>query len=295
MNFKSCKNLQLSPVIALFLSIGVLLSTDTLADVSQAQLAAERNARITADTTLTTNLAAEQNARIAADTAETNARTAADTAEVAARQQAIQSAINALQAQLNAIALPPPVSGTRPKAGLSLKLCPNNNTPQWDHCPLAIGDTGPAGGIVFYLTDTTGQHGLEVSPVDQGIARWGCEGTTITGADSHTVGSGAQNTLDILAGCKEAGIAAKLASDYTLNGYNDWFLPSIDELTVMCRNIGPGAAAPLTNAGKFSVNAYWSSSEEFFVASWLQVFDLSATTYILGKNDNGSVRAVRAF
>ena len=128
MNFKSCKNLQLSPVIALFLSIGVLLSTDTLADVSQAQLAAERNARITADTTLTTNLAAEQNARIAADTTETNARTAADTAEASARQAAIQSAITPMQTQINTNALPPLPAG---QFQVSLTRCGNNNTLQW--------------------------------------------------------------------------------------------------------------------------------------------------------------------
>jgi len=129
MNFKSCKHQQLSPVLALFLSIGVLLSTDTFAaGVSQAQLAAERTARINADTTLTTNLAAEKNARIAADTTETNARTAADTAEASARQAAIQSAITPLQTQINTNALPPLPAG---QFQVSLTRCGNNNTLQW--------------------------------------------------------------------------------------------------------------------------------------------------------------------
>ena len=43
----------------------------------------------------------------------------------------------------------------------------------------------------------------------------------------------AQNTLDILVGCSEEGIAAKRSADYevTLDGvtYNDWFLPAKDE------------------------------------------------------------------
>lgn len=306
-------------VTILLISIGICLSGNTLAaNASTAQLAAEtaarraadtaeRNARIAADTVektartaadnrLNTGLTTEKNARIAADAAESAARSVADTAEVTARQQAIQSAINALQAQLNAIALPPPpVSGTRPKAGLSLKLCPNNDTPQWDLCFLAIGDTGRAGGIVFYVTDG-GMHGLEAAPVDQDSAPWGCVDTEITGADIHIVGSGAQNTLDILAGCNEAGIAAKVASDYTLNGYSGWFLPSIDELTVMWANIGPGAAAPLTNAGGFDTDVgYWSSSEANPASAWLQVFNLLGNTFSPNKDNNGRVRAIRAF
>ena len=97
-----------------------------------------------------------------------------------------------------------------------------------------IGDIGPAGGIVFYITDS-GSHGFEAAPTDQAIpfspgAAWGCFGTGITGANGTAIGTGAQNTDDILAGCVEAGIAARFAGDFSLNGYTDWFLPSRDEL-----------------------------------------------------------------
>ena len=52
-------------------------------------------------------------------------------------------------------------------------------TPPWT-TPYAIGDLGPAGGIVFYVTDG-GVHGLEAAPEDQGSGAWGCYGT-LTGA-----------------------------------------------------------------------------------------------------------------
>ncbi len=82
----------------------------------------------------------------------------------------------------------------------------------------AIGDAGPAGGIVFYITPGSGGlHGLEAASTDQdggsGVP-WGCYGTEITGADGIAVGTGAQNTSDILAGCSEVGTAAKLADAY---------------------------------------------------------------------------------
>jgi len=40
-----------------------------------------------------------------------------------------------------------------------------------------VGDKGPAGGIVFYLNDNTGLHGLEAAPADLGggaFYTWGC-------------------------------------------------------------------------------------------------------------------------
>ena len=44
----------------------------------------------------------------------------------------------------------------------------------------AIGDIGPAGGWVFYVTDD-GLHGLEAAPVDQANAAWGCHGVFFPG------------------------------------------------------------------------------------------------------------------
>jgi hypothetical protein len=82
----------------------------------------------------------------------------------------------------------------------------------------AIGHTGPAGGIVFYVTDR-GTHGLEAAPADLSDgSEWGCSGggTPIAGADGTAVGTGAQNTADILAGCSQPGTAAALADSYRL-------------------------------------------------------------------------------
>ncbi|MEE9355567.1 MAG: hypothetical protein V3U75_08255 [Methylococcaceae bacterium] len=116
------------------------------------------------------------------------------------------------------------------------------------HPVFAIGDEGPAGGIVFYITDD-GVHGLEAAPENQGNGEWGCSGTAVPGADGREIGDGAQNTADILAGCNQAGIAAEIAANYTLNGYTDWFLPSISELKLF------------TAIGIDGDIGYWSSTE----------------------------------
>lgn len=166
-----------------------------------------------------------------------------------------------------------------------------------------IGQAGPAGGIVFYVTDG-GLHGLEAAPEDQnGLSApaWGCFGTVIAGADGEAVGAGARNTSDILAGCSDEGIAAELADDYALNGYTDWFLPSKDELNLMWRNLadsdgdgentGPDDS---NNLGGFDPLYYWSSTEYDLYNAWGQLFHDGYQDYD-AKNDTFGVRAVRAF
>src|SRR5262249_33736647 len=79
----------------------------------------------------------------------------------------------------------------------------------------AIGDTGPAGGLIFYINASSATDGwryLEAAPVDQSAgARWGCFRTLIAGARGTTIGTGRQNTRDMLAACTELGTAADLS------------------------------------------------------------------------------------
>jgi hypothetical protein len=157
---------------------------------------------------------------------------------------------------------------------------------------LAIGDTHQ-GGIVFYLDGNGG--GLIAAPTDQpGYAEWGCYLTNISGAEGTAIGTGAQNTIDIEAGCTTSGTAADICANLTLGGYSDWFLPSKDELNLMWLNIGQGNALGLGNLGGFSLWYYWSSTELGFSFAWEQSFGNGSQSH----NVNSStllVRAVRAF
>lgn len=148
------------------------------------------------------------------------------------------------------------------------------------------------GGIVFYI-DGSGQHGLISSTSDQSTgAAWGCLGTII-GGTSTAIGSGQVNTIAIINGCSTTGIAAQICNDLILNGYNDWFLPSILDLGQMYqyRSI----------IGGFALDAqYWSSSEySTSPANWAWrydfVFNASYPTYWNVKTTLFHVRAIRAF
>ena len=100
---------------------------------------------------------------------------------------------------------------------------------------LQIGDEAH-GGIVFYH-NVDEEYGLVCAdPSNAFMAPWGCSDTEVLGAQLNWYGAGSQNTLDIVnQGCSTLGgtPAAQLAWHFELNGYNDWYLPSTQELYSM--------------------------------------------------------------
>ena len=141
-----------------------------------------------------------------------------------------------------------------------------------------------AGGIVFYI-DSTGQHGLVCAPSDQGNFQWGCYGTGISGT-STAFGTGMANTLAIVNGCSQRPIAASVCNDLVLNGYNDWYLPSRDELSLMYQNLWT------QSLGNF-YDVYWSSSQGF--PGGAAALDFRDGLHGYGGSQPFVVRAVRAF
>jgi hypothetical protein len=149
-----------------------------------------------------------------------------------------------------------------------------------------IGDPGPAGGIVFYLTDASGEHGMEAAPVDQSVVgiQWGCDGTNL-GGTSTAYGTGSANTVHINELCRTQ-TAASIAASYSLNGVSDWFLPSKEELNILNNQ--------LNVVGGFAIDGYWSSSENGSGNAWSQDF-FNSQQWSTNKNYTLPVRAVRAF
>tara|TARA_B100000989_G_C19494694_1_gene451444 strand:- start:677 stop:1567 length:891 start_codon:yes stop_codon:yes gene_type:complete len=171
-----------------------------------------------------------------------------------------------------------------------------------DH--LRVGDFHE-GGIVFYL-DTNG-GGLVVSDIETAISvPWGCYGrdiytsrlnvstnqySPINSANGVIVGTGYQNTLDVFGnGCLASGDAVDVCYRFNHNGYNDWFLPSKDELSLIYTNL---------NSFNFFINNfysgyYWSSTEIDSYQAW--IINMSDGTSASGtKNTTRNVRAIRAF
>ena len=159
------------------------------------------------------------------------------------------------------------------------------------------------GGIVFYI-DETGQHGLVAALEDIGeFFEWGCYGTSISGADGQAIGTGYQNTMDIVnQGCTtvEGGItAAQAALDAEIDGYFDWYLPSRNELNQMYNSIGYGGL--LGNIGGFVGTEYWSSTEYDSNSTWTGTFSQSHAGSVgiwlsnVTKQGYARVRPIRSF
>jgi hypothetical protein len=180
-------------------------------------------------------------------------------------------------------------SGTLP-TGLSLS--PTSLSPTF-----SIGDTGPGGGKIFITPSTVGNSTgkyFEVAPVAVEVQRTWSTGANqsalVSGADGTAIGTGAQNTIDIVAqsGNVAATSAAVYCSELTYGGYSDWFLPSKDELTQMYVN------RVALNAGFSTVVLYWSSTERSTAAAWYQHFN-EPNPNPDSKPSTNSVRPVRAF
>jgi len=82
--------------------------------------------------------------------------------------------------------------------------------------------------------------------------------------------------------------AKRLCSNYNEGGFNDWRLPSKDELLLIFENLHK------QGKGEFSIGTYWSSTEINIYNCWAQNFQ-SGERVENGKSSVNFVRAVRSF
>ena len=192
-----------------------------------------------------------------------------------------------------------------------------------------VGDTGPAGGLVFYVSRTgftvdglSGKfHYLEASLVEVssfGTANWGGNGTSC-GNSATGIGTGYNNTIMLL-DCDHVHPSdnpnahlwwghpvARAVWDYSVTNndtiFDDWWLPSKDELNELYK-----AYASLSDKTGWPTNrtGYWSSSEYDENNMWVQRFgnanadpvastDFSGAQFSESKGYEYRNRAVRAF
>lgn len=154
-------------------------------------------------------------------------------------------------------------SGETYTSGNTFKMGSSNITlyAKWSQ-KYSLRDTGPAGGFIFYInanSTASGWRYLEAAPADQTSRPWGTYGLSVTGAGGTEVGTGKQNTIDIIDGDTRENKAADECETYSrFNGtenYEDWFLPSEDELYEMY------TVLKQEDMGGFVENYYWSSTE----------------------------------
>jgi hypothetical protein len=157
---------------------------------------------------------------------------------------------------------------------------------------LKIGDTGPAGGFIFYDKGrvSNGWRYLEAAPSDQSYGIQWSNGNYIDIRTGTVVGTGRANTDAIIAAQGSGNYAATLCKNLKINGFSDWFLPSKDELNLMYTNI---RKAGLDRIGE---GWFWSSSQFDSHLAWYEGFIDGSQEYV-SKNYGSSctVHACRAF
>jgi len=144
------------------------------------------------------------------------------------------------------------------------------------------------GGVVLHVSAT---DVYVIAKESIGQFEWGCSGTYISGADGQAIGTGLQNTLDIVAGCSATDSAAYMCSDLTLNGYSDWFLPSKDELHKFYQN--KSTLEAVSGFESFS-GAYWSSTESSSSLANYE-FPSMGSSSVISKTNTFKVRPIRSY
>ena len=158
------------------------------------------------------------------------------------------------------------------------------------------GDVGPAGGFIFYDNPNYARDGwryLEAAPYDQSAgAKWGGFRQVVEGARGTAIGTGKQNTADIIAGCPDEITAAELCARDVIHGVSGWFLPSLDELATMYRNLKATGVSDfgVPNGVVDNFSYYTSTQQTTDMANNIDFADLGRQHY----DDKDFPRRVRA-
>ncbi len=160
---------------------------------------------------------------------------------------------------------------------------------------LRLGDEFQ-GGKIFHL-EATGDHGLigsledmyhQNDKSDVGFI-WGGSGTLL-GTDLDNGKTNTTKMARISTSSDYAGYIFK--STYSFNGYNDWYIPSYNELIILSEN--KEYIGTFTRSDTNWENYYWSSSESNETEAFcLNFFALSGNTSDKGLNKK--VRLIRQF
>ncbi len=146
------------------------------------------------------------------------------------------------------------------------------------------------GGYIFHIDEVTGAGMVSHSITDSEPTHWNDFSNPAPDLElGSEIGDGEPNTNAIVGALGTDVYAARYAYDAEINGFTDWFLPSIDELTAVYENLhlaGLGDAA--------SGYSYWSSTDEA-TGAWV-IYFANGNTYTPNKtHDHHHALPVRNF
>lgn len=127
------------------------------------------------------------------------------------------------------------------------------------------------------------------SPAISKRKTWDKGGNNFINASGSLYGTGQSNTTTIVNALNYGSYAARVCEDLVVNGYSDWYLPSIDELVLMKNN-----KSIIPNISSSAI--YWSSTEQNSTNAYGKSFSSGSTTNsAYSKSSLFRVRAIRSF
>ena len=181
-----------------------------------------------------------------------------------------------------------------------LDLIPDPD-PGYELGDFQLRDSGPAGGLIFYIDETDEFDWTFLEAAPQGAEtekKWASSGTTDNAGTQNEIGTGKSNTDLIVTKMEDNSVtdtAAQYCDGLTYGGYSDWFLPSRDELERMMVELYQFDNN--SNLGDFTFTEdenYWSSSEVNQLGAAIQP-DGVGNPYSTTKTVQNYVRPVRTF
>ena len=173
-----------------------------------------------------------------------------------------------------------------------------------------VGDTGPAGGTIFYVSNSGFTCGptlastcnyLEVAPTAPTITPWSINYTiTAIGASAQNtaIGSGYANTKAIATqngtyNSSTNKYEAGVTQAYSTNGFSDWYMPAKDELVAL-NTYELNAGNPnswFTYGNFFNSSSEYSASKIWGIGMWAG----ATVGNGVNKSDNNWVIPIRAY
>lgn len=152
---------------------------------------------------------------------------------------------------------------------------------------LSIGDFYQGGYIAYLSGSAPNQHGIIMAPTNTPsgsfkngsgtgvVPYWGSTLALVSGSFSTAIGGGKPNTLLMLSSSLTSGSyvsgssnrAANEAQLFSFNGYNDWVIPSIQELSTIWNNLAvnsigaPYSKWPTAFGGTGQDRSYMTSNQ----------------------------------
>lgn len=191
-------------------------------------------------------------------------------------------------------------------ASLTKYICNGATGPQGPQGPI-----GPSGGFTHYIGEQFGggvifhlwkdasnvEHGLIVATIDQSTGqKWSNLSTTLVGASAQSSWNGLSNSNAIIGQSGHTVSAASICLDLVIGGQSDWYLPSVDELSLLWHNrFNVNKTLSMIGAVLPTPAIYWSSTESTGMYGWCFESANGSVVQYTDKSAMFYVRAIRAF